>query len=577
MGLLLAALLGASAAQAQNILILTTGARNDNGDTENSHMPYTVEEFSSPLTFTSFASGGSACNSTQSTTGANGVTKSVTCNQTELVNGTPMSPSIFDPGYDVLVIASAYTTIDAADWPVIEDAVKTRKVRGAVFFVDTINNANTVAMEGVLGRAMGATVTRGSQSGSGRFYFPLNTNAAAAASFTVLPRLELHTGFYAYNGIPPQFNLYTGLSGPANGPTVALTLSPPEAAPSTAMFVPQSDSFGGTGACVFGVSDIGWGKEGSGHNIGKLGVAFLDAFNKSAADGGVCAAALAAPPEIAITKTTTANTAVFPANGTTVPYSVDVTNTSSGALALNVGVSDPPPAGITLGQWTCTQVPPTPPTVQCPTGLTAGALNTTIPSLPAGATLRFTSTGTVTDNSLALTNVATANLPPGATCAGGATPCASQVAFGAPPSVSLVCTPTSLNDSAGPPATCTVTASSAAPAGGLTVALAPLAANPRYTTTCGTSIIVPAGATTSAPCTITATPNTVVGDGNVVANLALAAPPAGATYVLGTPASAQVTVRDDDLAPVPTLGFWGLVLLALGLGGVAWRRQHGLG
>lgn len=44
----------------------------------------------------------------------------------------------------------------------------------------------------------------------------------------------------------------------------------------------------------FGVTDIGWGS-GTGHNIGKLGNAFLTELNKSAPDG-ICATPLAAPP-----------------------------------------------------------------------------------------------------------------------------------------------------------------------------------------------------------------------------------------------------------------------------------------
>ncbi len=140
------------------------------------------------------------------------------------------------------------------------------------------------------------------------------------------------------------------------------------------------------------------------------------------------------------------------------------------------------------------------------------------------------------------------------------------------PTAQLVCTPTQLTDSPSQVSICTVTLSSPAPAGGLSLTLTPPGANPRYTTTCGASLQVAAGASSSAPCTITATPNTVPGDGAVVATLVLGP---GAGYTVGANPRAPVTVDDDDLAAVPTLGFWGLVLLALGLGGFAWRRQHG--
>ena len=425
---LVAMLMSTNVANAQNILVLTTGGQNSRPapELENKYMPTMVQEFSSPLTFGDFTNGGNPCSGTNSTT-VGSLTKSVTCNQTELVNGTVMASSTFDPGYDLLVVASAYTTIDAADWAVIEDAVQTRKVRGAVFFIDTINGANTTAIEGLLSRVMGAPVTQGSQFPGGNFYFPLNTAAAAQSSFTGLPTLELNSGFYAYNGVPSRYALYTGVNGLATA-TPGNATDPTSA---TGIFVPQSDSYAGAGACVFGVTDIGWGGSGTGHNIGKLGNAFLTELNKSAPDG-ICATPLAAPPTLAIQKTTTANTAASPSNGVAVPYTVEVSNVSTTALALNVGVSDPQPTGITLGQWACTQISPAAPANLCPTGLPTGDLVTTIASLPAGAKLQFTTNGTVTDNTQSLTNVATLQLPPGAICDGGGTPCTSQVSFALP-------------------------------------------------------------------------------------------------------------------------------------------------
>ena len=139
----------------------------------------------------------------------------------------------------------------------------------------------------------------------------------------------------------------------------------------------------------------------------------------------------------------------------------------------------------------------------------------------------------------------------------------------------LQCSRATLVDSAGNVSTCTVTLDQPAPAGGLAVALTPPAASGRYSTTCGSSLTVPAGATT-AQCTITATPNLVSGDGTVDANIQLATPAATADYVLGAPAQATVAINDDDNGtpvPVPALGVWGLSLLGLGLGGLAWRRQ----
>ena len=137
------------------------------------------------------------------------------------------------------------------------------------------------------------------------------------------------------------------------------------------------------------------------------------------------------------------------------------------------------------------------------------------------------------------------------------------------PVANLVCVPPTLTDSPGQVSTCTVTLNSPAPAGGLSLNLTPPAAgNPRYSSTCASPLVVAAGAS-SASCTITATPNTVTGDGSVVATVQLLP---GTGYTVGA-AQAQVTVNDDDLAPVPGLGPWGLLLVSLGLGALAWRRQ----
>lgn len=141
-------------------------------------------------------------------------------------------------------------------------------------------------------------------------------------------------------------------------------------------------------------------------------------------------------------------------------------------------------------------------------------------------------------------------------------------AFAPVPNVSLVCAPSTLVDAADQVSTCTVTSDVQAGSAGISVNLTPPASSPRFTTSCASALTIPAGGTT-ATCTITATANTVVGDGDVVANLAIAAPTALGDYaVTGSPA--QVTITDDDVAPpqpaaptpVPALGGVGLLLLS---------------
>lgn len=137
------------------------------------------------------------------------------------------------------------------------------------------------------------------------------------------------------------------------------------------------------------------------------------------------------------------------------------------------------------------------------------------------------------------------------------------------PVASLACAPAALTDSAGQVATCTVTLDVPAPAGGLSLNLTPPGASPRYSSDCASPLIVAAGAS-QATCSVTATDNSVPGDGSATATLELLA---GSGYTLGT-ALAQVTVDNDDLAPVPGLNLWGLLLASLGLGALTWRRQR---
>ena len=148
-----------------------------------------------------------------------------------------------------------------------------------------------------------------------------------------------------------------------------------------------------------------------------------------------------------------------------------------------------------------------------------------------------------------------------------ATECLPQL-----PVVTLACTPTALVDSPSNQAVCTITSDTAAPSGGLSVALTLPAASGRYSTDCTDPITI-AAASTTATCTFVATPNTVAGDGSVNAIMSLTTPSGTSPYTLGTPASATITVNDDDRAgavsAVPTLSSWALSLLGLVLAGSA--------
>ncbi|WP_166656599.1 IPTL-CTERM sorting domain-containing protein [Comamonas sp. JUb58] len=148
------------------------------------------------------------------------------------------------------------------------------------------------------------------------------------------------------------------------------------------------------------------------------------------------------------------------------------------------------------------------------------------------------------------------------------------------PVVNLSCTPSSLVDSAGQVATCTISLSAAAPAGGSSISLSPPTGSTRYTSSCSSPVLIAAGATESS-CTITATPNTVVGDGSVTALVQLLASPG---YALGPNSQAGVQVNDDDspivnpgdAKRVPTLGPWALGWMALlmAVAGALWLRRR---
>jgi uncharacterized repeat protein (TIGR01451 family) len=420
-------------AQAQNILILTTADKNDDSvDQEWYYMRGILQEFAAPLNIAS-------CTNTPQTVidPVSGLSKTVTCNHGALVNGTALDPdALFAPGYDLVVVASAHTTIDAADWPGLQTAIANRLVRGAVLFIDTVNAANANQVRPLLDAALnnptpplgngtpyGSTVTNA---------HALNTAAAGAGDFVDMLNLTLTASYYPYTNVPYENALYLD-QGP--GPVSSGTTS------AVGVFVPSSTSFGGNGACIFGANDVGWADISNSvwpANAGKVGKAFLKAFNNP---GGVCGAPIADPPVLDITKTTTASTTALPANGATVPYTLTVKNTSS-VVANNVTVTDAAPAGLSFGAWTCTVASAgTPSTLTaCPAApLPSGDLNASV-NLSGGAELRFTVNATVTSNSNvgALTNVAALTLPAGATCAKDPDPCEATVEFIIPPVISPV-------------------------------------------------------------------------------------------------------------------------------------------
>ena len=583
-----------SAAQAQNILILTTGGLDSGAQPENTFMRGIIQEFAAPLTLTT-------CNSTPQTVTdpVSGLSKTVTCNSSELVNGSALNPgALFAPGYDLVVVASAYTTIDAADWPQLQTAIANRTVRGAVLFIDTINSTNATQVRPLLSSALNSPVPA---LGNGSAFpginaHALNTAATGASDFAgILNSFTMGAGYYPYTNVPYANALYlaSGAGPVASGVTAAV-----------GVFVPSATSFNGNGACIFGANDIGWGNTdlpstGWAANNGKVGTAFLKSFNNPT---GPCAAPIAIPPELDITKTTTFSTTALPFNGSTVPYTITVSNTSA-ALANNVTVTDNAPAGLSFGQWSCSVLNAglSPATV-CPSPLPTGNLNASI-NLSANAQLQFTVNATVLNNQQELTNVATLGLPAGATCAGGRTPCNATVAFSPLPAELDITKTTTANTLALPangstvPYTITVrnpssgsasnvTLTDATPAGMAFGSWSCTVVNPGtgQASTCPSplpsgnlSTVLNLSAGAQLQFTVSAT---VADNQQALINVATLGLPAGTTCVGGrTPCDATVqftptpVVVPTEPRPVPALGGAGLGLLGLLLGALRLRMR----
>lgn len=148
------------------------------------------------------------------------------------------------------------------------------------------------------------------------------------------------------------------------------------------------------------------------------------------------------------------------------------------------------------------------------------------------------------------------------------------------PTLTIACDPSALTDSAGQQAVCTVTASTAAPSGGISVPFAISAADPQYSTqNCSSPVVIPEGATQAPACIIIANDNQTAGEAAVTVSLQISD---SDDYLIGTPAEASVVIRDDDTstgAPVatpqavPSLSGWASLLLTGVLAGLAWMRR----
>ena len=148
------------------------------------------------------------------------------------------------------------------------------------------------------------------------------------------------------------------------------------------------------------------------------------------------------------------------------------------------------------------------------------------------------------------------------------------------PTITIACDKSALTDSANQQSVCTVTASTPAPTGGLSVPFTISAADPQYSTqSCTSPVVIPEGQTQAPACTIIATDNQVAGEAPVTVTLQITD---GNDYLTGSPAQASVVITNDDSdtvtppatpQPVPSLGGWATLLLTGVLGALVWMRR----
>jgi uncharacterized repeat protein (TIGR01451 family) len=148
---------------------------------------------------------------------------------------------------------------------------------------------------------------------------------------------------------------------------------------------------------------------------------------------GPCVATANVTSNAQISIAKTADTSALTPGGN-VTYTITVTNTGA-AAADGTTLDDPLPAGIASQTWTCAANAGA---TCAPNG--TGAISDTLTTFPPGSFVTYTITATIDANPPAtITNIATANPPPGGICTPGNTPapCDAETSGGAVPQISV--------------------------------------------------------------------------------------------------------------------------------------------
>ena len=275
----------------------------------------------------------------------------------------------------VLVLVGVYNMISDAALAQIATYLQTRPGMEVIAFVDGCDNCGTATGSVNLNNFLTAiksiqpstwgTITVGPVSTAATTVSNLNTASPYSAPFTAL-------GLNSITGV-----IYPPLLGvPASN---ALYLVNGNASDAFSVFIPQGQSNGGDGACMFLATDSNVFQGRFAPQPAEIAQAFL---NAALTPTGACGL----PPTVTVTKTASTTDALTP--GGSVSYTITVTNISAKPAA-NVVVSDTPPSGIaSFDSWSCADNTGG---TTCPSLGTTGAFPAqTIASLPAGAQVVYT-------------------------------------------------------------------------------------------------------------------------------------------------------------------------------------------
>lgn len=235
--------------------------------------------------------------------------------------------------YDVVVIASVYNLVDNANWIAIKQAAEERKSNSFIMFLDSCCANGATLLRNWIQSSTGPLGSLGSSIGitgtDGAIASPLNSTSAYFDSFKHHQTLYGGAAYYLTN-VPANNRLYVREADHSQ---------------TYGILIPSGDSFGGKGACLFGVVDVTpFDDYSSAYNPNRYGSnissptagnddSTAQAFLKAASAGGACGV-----PSI---NKKFADIAVAP--GQTTILTITLTNSSLNKAG-NVAVQDTLPA-----------------------------------------------------------------------------------------------------------------------------------------------------------------------------------------------------------------------------------------